>query len=84
MNKYISTFLTVLKYIGIALLVGYLFMVVQTLDEQKDEDMPITERIENATIGSLYAYVITLAEIFSKITDNNNNNNNNTYAYNIA
>ena len=83
MNKYISTFLKVLKYIGIALLVGYLFMVVKVLWVQKDEDIPPTERIENATIGSLYAYVITLALYISNITDNNNNNNNNTYAYNI-
>ena len=82
MNKYISTFLKVLKYIGIALLVGYLFMVVQTLDEQKDDDIPVTERIANAIFGSLYAYIITLNE---DITGNNNNNiNNNTYGYNIG
>ena len=89
MNKYISTFLKVLKYIGIALLVGYLFVVAQTLNEQKDEDMPITERIANATIGSLYAYIIYISIFISNITDNNgsaNNGsaNNNTYAYNIV
>ena len=46
MNKYISTCLKVLKYIGIALVIGYLFMIVKVLDEQKDEDIPITERIK--------------------------------------
>ena len=77
MNKYISTFLKVLKYIGIALVIGYLFMVVQTLDEQKDEDMPITERIANATIGSLYAYIVYISVFISNITDNNGRANNN-------
>ena len=46
MNKFISTFLKVLKYIWIALVIGYLFMIVKVLDEQKDEDIPITERIK--------------------------------------
>ena len=90
MNKYISTFLKILKYIGIALVIGYLFIVVKVLDEQKDEDMPITERIANATIGSLYAYIIYISVFISNITDNNNDSanngraNNNTYAYNIG
>ena len=83
MNKYISTFLKVLKYIGIALLVGYLFMVVKVVWVQKDEDMPIRERIANATIGSLYAYIIYISIFISNITDNNDSANNNTYAYNI-
>jgi hypothetical protein len=78
-----------LKYIGIALLVGYLFMVVQTLDEQKDDDIPVTERIANAIFGSLYAYIITVVSYIitlnEDITGNNNNNiNNNTYGYNIG
>ena len=72
MNKYISTFLKILKYIGIALLVGYLFMIVKVLDEQKDEDMPITERIANATIGSLYAYIIYISIFISNPTGDNN------------
>ena len=67
MNKYISTCLKVLKYIGIALVIGYLFMIVKVLDEQKDEDIPITERIANATIGSLYAYVITISIFISNL-----------------
>ena len=83
MNKYISTFLKILKYIGIALLVGYLFMVVKVVWVQKDEDMPIRERIANATIGSLYAYIIYISIFISNITDNNDSANNNTYAYNI-
>ena len=59
-------------------------MVVRTLDEQKDEDIPITERIANATIGSLYAYIIYISIFISNITDNNGSANNNTYAYNIV
>ena len=68
MNKYISTFLKVLKYVGIALLVGYLVMVVTTLNEQKDEDLTLKERVANATIGSLYAYVIYISMFLSDPT----------------
>ena len=69
MNKYLSTFLKVLKYIGIALVIGYLFMIVRkVLNEQKDEDIPITERIANATIGSLYAYIIYISVFISNPT----------------
>ena len=68
MNKYISTFLRILKYIGIVLLVGYLVMVVTTLNKQKDEDLSLKERIANATIGSLYAYVIYVSIFLSDPT----------------
>ena len=67
MNKYISTCLKGLKYVGIALLVGYLIMVVTVLNEQKDEDLPFTERIADATIGSLYSSVMYLSVFLSNL-----------------
>ena len=61
MNKYLSTCLKGLKYLGIALLVGYLILVVHTLNEQKDDDISVTERLANAFFGSLYAGVIYIS-----------------------
>jgi len=72
-----------LKYVGVILLVGYLFMIVKVVYTQRNDDIPITERIANATIGSLYAYIIYISIFISNITDNNDSANNNTYAYNI-
>ena len=67
MNNYLSTFLTMLKYVGVILLVGYLFMIVKVVYTQRNDDIPITERIANATIGSLYAYVIYISVFFSNL-----------------
>jgi len=68
MNKSISTFLKILKYVGIVLLVGYLVMIVNTLNEQKDDDLSFTERIANATLGSLYSAVMYISMFISDPT----------------
>ena len=67
MNKYLSTCLKISKYIGIALVIGYLFMIVKVLDKQKDDDISFSERIANATIGSLYAYIIYISIFISDL-----------------
>jgi hypothetical protein len=69
MNKYISPSLKILKYVGIALLVGYLVMVVNTLNEQRDEDLTLKERVANATLGSLYSAVMNISMFLSEPTD---------------
>ena len=79
MNKYLSTCLKVLKYLGIALFVGYLILVVQTLDEQKDDDISVTERIANAIFGSLYAGVIYISIFISNPTGSNSDPPTNLY-----
>lgn len=68
MNKSISTFLKILKYVGIVLLVGYLVMIVNTLNEQKDDDLTLKERIANATMGSLYSAVMYISVFLSDPT----------------
>jgi len=89
MKKYLTTVIKILKYVGITLLVGYLFMIVKVVYTQRNDDIPPTERIANAVIGSLYAYVITVVSYIitlgEDITGNKNKDrNNNTYGYNIG
>ena len=66
MNKYITT-IRGLKYIGITLVVGYLLMIVTALYKQKDKDISFTERIADATIGALYAYIIYISIFLSNL-----------------
>ena len=67
MNNYLSTFLKMLKYVGVILLVGYLFMIVKVVYTQADEDISFTERIANAIVGSLYAYIIYISVFISNL-----------------
>jgi len=42
-------------------------MIVKVLDKQKDDDISFSERIANATIGSLYAYIIYISIFISDL-----------------
>ena len=87
MRKYLSTSIKALKYVGIILLVGYLFMIVKVVYTQRHDDIPPTERIANAVIGSLYAYVIIVVTYIITLGEDitgTKNKRNNTYGYNIG
>ena len=61
MNKYVSMFLKVLKYIGIFLLVVYLYLVVNFYNNPMTgkwiEDKPFIDRLEKAAGEALYVGV---------------------------
>ena len=61
MNKYVSMFLQVLKYIGILLLVVYLYLVVKFYNNPITgkwiEDKPFIDRLEEAAGEALYVGV---------------------------
>ena len=61
MNKYVSMFLQVLKYIGILLLVVYLYFVVKFYNNPMTgkwiEDKPFIDRLEEAAGEALYVGV---------------------------
>ena len=58
MNKYVSMFLKVLKYIGIFLLVVYLYFVVKFYNNPMTgkwiEDKPFIDRLEEAAAEALF------------------------------
>ena len=61
MNKYVSMFLQVLKYIGILLLVVYLYFVVKFYNNPMTgkwiEDKPFIDRLEEAAAEALFVGV---------------------------
>ena len=67
MNQYRSSSFTILKYIGILLLSGYLLLVVTYLGKHRDQNRSFTE-IADAFMASLYAGIIYLSIFISNIT----------------
>jgi len=68
MNQYRSSSFTILKYIGILLLSGYLLLVVTYLGKHRDQNRSFTELIADAFMASLYAGIIYLSIFISNIT----------------
>ena len=68
MNKYVTILLKLLKYAAMLLLIGYLTLVGKILYDQRDEEAPLSTRIENGFGGALYGGMIYIVEFISAIT----------------
>ena len=73
MNKYVTMLLKFLKYVGILLLIGYLYLVVDFYNNPMQKgirDKSFIDRLEEALAEALYVGVGSSIEIVYEIFGN--------------